>query len=627
MGILTNFLKKTPKRSFIYIPEPKNNNFIKITEAIKGRFATSQNRIFKELGEDHPFDFSQLEEMYKKIGLVKAIIDKYVDYIVGPGFFVESENEQAKQIIETFMRDINFDTLLRNWLKEALLKGNGFLEISTKRDIIEDLKILNANWIYIKRKTDKNNPNISTGEIEGYTQFTGAISRIKTNQIISFEPQEIAHLSLNQIGDCAYGIGIIYPMIDIFNNILGAEKDMHMLLKRKANSPLHVKVGNIAEGDEPSPAEIEALGQKLQYLRNNHEFITGDDVEMNTIDFGRLGDKFDFPLNYDIDMLVFASQIPEVLLGRGNIPEGLAKVQLEAFDRNIKSKQQEIEKVIEKDIFKRILLANGLQAHVEFQWGQPSNSELNERLTQYTELLKIPVISPQTSLAIEKSIIKLLNLKVEEEPEQERNKEEVKQKQPKVPGTNTEEHFCSHFQEEDFINTRDYKLQEWLGFNFQEFLVAILNAVNRENFEDLKALSEGQLLLGKFSELQIERLKDTLEKGFKEGQSINTIAENIKKRVKPKDLISEEGKIVLKKENRPLAIARTETTRLAAEGTLDHYFDGGIDEVQFLATISERTCPQCLNLNGKVFKVNEASGIIPIHPMCRCSFLPVVKGI
>ena len=73
-------------------------------------------------------------------------IDKYVDYIWGPGFYIKCEDERAKKIIEDFMRDVDFATLGRKWCKEGLNKGNGFLEIGgDMKKGIKGMKLLNLS--------------------------------------------------------------------------------------------------------------------------------------------------------------------------------------------------------------------------------------------------------------------------------------------------------------------------------------------------------------------------------------------------------------------------------------------------------------------------------------------------
>ena len=73
-------------------------------------------------------------------------------------------------------------------------------------------------------------------------------------------------------------------------------------------------------------------------------------------------------------------------------------------------------------------------------------------------------------------------------------------------------------------------------------------------------------------------------------------------------------------------IARTETVRSLAEGTLEQYSQAEVTRVEFLASFG--ACEECLGLHGNVYSVEEASGIIPVHSHCRCTWTPkVVAGI
>lgn len=76
-------------------------------------------------------------------------------------------------------------------------------------------------------------------------------------------------------------------------------------------------------------------------------------------------------------------------------------------------------------------------------------------------------------------------------------------------------------------------------------------------------------------------------------------------------------------------IARTEIVRAYAEGTLDMFEALGIPgvtaKVEFMTMGDNLVCPRCMVLNEKVFTVEEARGKIPVHPNCRCDWLPVVK--
>jgi len=62
-------------------------------------------------------------------------------------------------------------------------------------------------------------------------------------------------------------------------------------------------------------------------------------------------------------------------------------------------------------------------------------------------------------------------------------------------------------------------------------------------------------------------------------------------------------------------IARTETASALSEGTLQGFEQIGIKRVRGVA--DEEACEYCLeNIDGKVYTLDEASGLIPAHPQC-----------
>lgn len=79
---------------------------------------------------------------------------------------------------------------------------------------------------------------------------------------------------------------------------------------------------------------------------------------------------------------------------------------------------------------------------------------------------------------------------------------------------------------------------------------------------------------------------------------------------------------------RAVMIARTEVIHAHAEGQLDGYEQLGIFEVSVLVEIltagDDRVCKECAELEGEVFTIEEARGIIPLHPNCRCAWDPII---
>jgi hypothetical protein len=86
--------------------------------------------------------------------------------------------------------------------------------------------------------------------------------------------------------------------------------------------------------------------------------------------------------------------------------------------------------------------------------------------------------------------------------------------------------------------------------------------------------------------------------------------------------------------NRARTTVRTEIVRAQACGLLDSFAQMGVDTVMIdvekppkLTTNSKgqsvNECPLCKPLENRVFTLQEAYGLIPVHPNCRCSVRPI----
>jgi len=78
--------------------------------------------------------------------------------------------------------------------------------------------------------------------------------------------------------------------------------------------------------------------------------------------------------------------------------------------------------------------------------------------------------------------------------------------------------------------------------------------------------------------------------------------------------------------SRAFTIARTEIINAHAEGQLDAFEKLGVKELgiraEWVTAGDDRVCPLCAPLEGKTFTVEQARGMLPRHPNCRCSWTP-----
>ena len=139
----------------------------------------------------------------------------------------------------------------------------------------------------------------------------------------------------------------------------------------------------------------------------------------------------------------------------------------------------------------------------------------------------------------------------------------------------------------------------------QPEMLSKVQLLNTRTFEGMKGVTES---VG----TQLNRL---LAEGLVNGRGPKVVAREIKKAIP-------------KLKNRALTIARTEIIHAHAEGQLDAFKMLGIEEVgaevEFSTANDALVCPICYDLEGKVYKVKDAHGIIPVHPRCRCGWKPNV---
>lgn len=146
-------------------------------------------------------------------------------------------------------------------------------------------------------------------------------------------------------------------------------------------------------------------------------------------------------------------------------------------------------------------------------------------------------------------------------------------------------------------------------------------AMNREMHAD----AVGTLYTRAFRELRgiTDELDKQISRELAEGLSKGEHPRKIAARLS--DRTSKIGK------TRARVLARTETINAFSESTLNSYEEAGLDEVEgepeaeFSTAGDSRVCPRCEGLSGRIFSLSEARGVIPVHPNCRCSWLPVIK--
>ncbi len=114
-----------------------------------------------------------------------------------------------------------------------------------------------------------------------------------------------------------------------------------------------------------------------------------------------------------------------------------------------------------------------------------------------------------------------------------------------------------------------------------------------------------------------QQMSRILADGLTQGYGINKIARNLRNNVT--NLTNTRAKV----------LARTEIVRAHAEGQLDAFERLGVEEVgiqaEWITAGDDRVCQFCAEMEGTVWTIEEARGLIPAHPNCRCAWIPASK--
>jgi hypothetical protein len=137
-----------------------------------------------------------------------------------------------------------------------------------------------------------------------------------------------------------------------------------------------------------------------------------------------------------------------------------------------------------------------------------------------------------------------------------------------------------------------------------------LNVIRQYNFEKVKNLNHDLM----------ESVKETTFHSLASGESYNKTISALKEL--PLEPI---GNLSVSARARMIAI--TERARAVNTGTLQAYLDYGVLKCEII-TAGSGVCDECLDLeSSNPYATEEVDSLLPVHPMCRCAWAPVINSI
>ena len=120
------------------------------------------------------------------------------------------------------------------------------------------------------------------------------------------------------------------------------------------------------------------------------------------------------------------------------------------------------------------------------------------------------------------------------------------------------------------------------------------------NFSDRLWKHKGELL---------NTLRETLTSGLIRGDSVQNVAKRLAERLKASQYNA-------------LRLIRTESSHIHNTAELEAYKACGFEEYEFMASLGERTCEVCGDMDGRRIKLADKKfgvNFPPLHPNCRCT--------
>lgn len=322
----------------------------------------------KIMGEKPDITFAQLWQYYLDDPTIQNAVNSFRDHIVGSGFYVTANNRRAVSIINEFCNGIDFDTILYDLVGEMLVCGNSFLEMLSP-DNLEDLERVQITTVKRIRRDPFGNPLAIIQEIDGVQR--------------ELDPKNFIHFRLFDIARKPFGIGLFHALavpqlvsgkvrpsvLDSWNNM----RDAMVNILDNYSSPKDMYV---FEGASETFMQDQAV--KIRNMKKGESFITNkkfDHIELK-IDPRTRFDGYITSLRTEIEL---GSQTPAAKLQTTTgYTEASARAVIELVERRIIGIQRKLRRIIEKEIFDRVLIKNGLnieRANLELHWGQPDVPE------------------------------------------------------------------------------------------------------------------------------------------------------------------------------------------------------------------------------------------------------------
>jgi hypothetical protein len=309
-------------------------------------------------------DFSKWMGIYKKVAVIKTIIDKKAMWTVGKGYNADENTKKILGRIRGFGKD-TFNSIMFNAVTVHEAAGDFYAEIiRDKAGRLTNLKPLNS------------------GSMRNVANEFGILIRFeqisRTNKVEkTFNINDIFYLPKDRIADEIHGTSTLERMESI---ILKYSKSIDNGQKLQDRNVVPIHIFKLDTDDPVKVAEFKAKADAA-VVQGENLYIPMNAVENETLKIGNIVDPLPWIRELE-NILIISAGVPLEIIGGSNLAtDGTSKIKYLAYQQMIEWNQLFLEDQIKAQL--------GLEVEFEFPASiDPTQSENKPNVTSPMDSVK-----------------------------------------------------------------------------------------------------------------------------------------------------------------------------------------------------------------------------------------------
>ncbi len=341
--------------------DPKKVAVKKVGQAIKGAGGSDF--------EDNPVDLEEIFRAYQTDSYIKRAINKYNSLMFKQGWDISGKNEAAseyvwtrlklmeeatQQPLERLFNQIGYDLILfgNAYVVKARQKGSmggatGVKAVGyTAKQPVAGYFILPPTTIKVSRDEQ--------GKVVGYEQSTTG------GDGITFKPEDVIHFTYNKPTGRAYGVPLIFNVLDDVKMLRQIEENVARLVHRNL-FPLYIyQVGLDKPGWEADDTEIENIREEINSMPMDGGIVVPERHNISVL--GSQGNALDASpyLKYYRQRVFSGLGVSDSVMGIGDTANKATSDNMSAdLNDGVKEFQRIMAEVVQYEIINELLFEGG----------------------------------------------------------------------------------------------------------------------------------------------------------------------------------------------------------------------------------------------------------------------------